>query len=49
MEAERRLYHTEANPHDHSETRDQMLAAKVTSIEQQEMAGWIKIAAEQPK
>jgi uncharacterized protein DUF4231 len=49
VEAERRLYHTGASPYDHPETKDQTLAAKITSIEQQEMAGWIKVAADQPK
>jgi len=49
VEAERRLYRTKASPYNQPETRDQLLAAKITSIEQQEMAGWIKIAAERPK
>ena len=49
VEAERRLYRTKSRPYDQLETRDQVLAAKITSIEQQEMAGWIKIAAERQK
>ena len=49
VEAERRLYHTRASPYNHPETKDQVLAAKITGIEQQEMAGWIKVSAERPK
>ena len=49
VEAQRRLYRTEAPPYEQPETRDQMLAAAVTRIEQEEMAGWVKIAAERPK
>jgi len=46
VEAERRLYKTESSPYDNPDTREQLLAAKITSIEQQEMSGWIKIAGE---
>jgi Protein of unknown function (DUF4231) len=49
VEAERRLYHTGAKPYDNSVTRDQVLAASVSRIEQEEMGGWIKVAAERPK
>ena len=49
IEAERRLYLTGSSPYDSQETRDRILAAAVTSIEQQEMAGWLKLAAERNK
>lgn len=49
IEAQRRLYHTGAKPYDNPATRDQILAAEVSRIEQEEMAGWIKIASERPK
>ncbi|HEV2783978.1 MAG TPA: DUF4231 domain-containing protein [Actinophytocola sp.] len=49
IEAERRLYHTHANPYDNPETREQQLAMAVSRIEQEEMSGWIKIAADRPK
>ncbi|MGH3812376.1 MAG: DUF4231 domain-containing protein [Pseudonocardiaceae bacterium] len=49
VEAQRRLYHTGATPYDDPATRDQALAAEVSRIEQEEMAGWIKIAAERPR
>jgi hypothetical protein len=49
VEAERRRYRTQAPPYDVPHTRDQALAAAVTRIEQEEMAGWTKIAAERPK
>jgi hypothetical protein len=49
VEAERRLYQTGASPYNNPETKEQALAAKITSIEQQEMAGWIRVAAERPK
>lgn len=49
IEAERRLYHTGARPYEDSATRDQHLAAAVSRIEQEEMAGWTRVAAERPK
>ncbi len=49
IEAQRRLYHTGAPPYDDPATRDQVLAAEVSRIEQEEMAGWVKVAAERPK
>lgn len=49
LEAERRLYNTAAKPYDDATTRDQLLAAAVSRIEQSEMSGWIKVAAERPK
>jgi hypothetical protein len=49
VEAERRLYRTGAPPYDDDATRDQKLAAAVSKIEQEEMRGWVGIAAEQPK
>jgi hypothetical protein len=49
VEAERRLYLTQSSPYDDSESKDRTLAAKITSIEQQEMAGWIKVAGERGK
>lgn len=49
VEAERRLYWTGAEPYGNAATRDQVLAAAVSRIEQEEMGGWIKVAAERPK
>lgn len=49
IEGERRLYITQAPPYDHPATRDQTLAAMVSKIERDEMAGWLKIAEERPK
>ena len=49
VEAERRLYNTGAAPYDDPATRDQVLAAAISRIEQAEMGGWLKIAAQRPK
>lgn len=49
VEAERRLYYTCYTPYADSATRDQVLAASISRIEQAEMGGWIKVAAERPK
>jgi hypothetical protein len=49
VEAQRRLYITRASPYDDEDTRDQLLAAEVTRIEQDEMRGWTEIAAAPPK
>jgi hypothetical protein len=49
VEAERRLYHTGGEPYEDPATRDRILAASVSRIEQEEMGGWIKVAAERPK
>jgi hypothetical protein len=49
VEAERRLYYTGAKPYEDPTTREQVLAASVSRIERDEMAGWTKIAAERPK
>jgi hypothetical protein len=49
VEAERRRYRTGSPPYEDPATRDMALAAAVTRIEQDEMAGWVKIAAERPK
>lgn len=49
IEAERRLYTTRASPYDDDATREQLLAATVSRIEQEEMRGWIKIAERRPK
>lgn len=46
VEAERRLYITRAKPYD-GQSRDQILAAAVTRIEQQEMGRWKEIASRQ--
>jgi hypothetical protein len=48
VEAERRSYNTGAKPYDDPATRDQILAAAVSKIEQAEMAGWNKIASPRP-
>jgi Protein of unknown function (DUF4231) len=49
VEAERRLYNTGAEPYDDRTTRDQILASTVSRIEQDEMKGWVKVAAARPK
>jgi hypothetical protein len=49
VEAERRSYGSGAPPYDNEATRDQVLAATVSRIEQEELRGWVKIAAELPK
>lgn len=49
VEAERRLYNTGAHPYEDSLTRDQVLAVAISRIEQAEMGGWLKIAAQRPK
>jgi Protein of unknown function (DUF4231) len=49
VEAQRRLYYTNSQPYDDSATREQVLAASVSRIEQEEMGGWIKVASERPK
>jgi hypothetical protein len=48
VEAERRLYKTRTTPYDDDPTRGQLLAAAVSRIEQEEMRGWVRIAAERP-
>ncbi|MGW1214126.1 DUF4231 domain-containing protein [Streptomyces sp. NPDC002499] len=45
VEAERRLYRTGAEPYDDPATRDQVLAAGVTRIEQREMGTWVQLAS----
>lgn len=45
VEAERRLYYTGAEPYADPETRDRMLAANVTRVEQREMGTWIQLAS----
>jgi hypothetical protein len=49
VEAERRLYHTMSPPYEDPASRDQILAVRVTQIEREEMAGWVKIASVRPK
>lgn len=49
VEAERRLYNTRAAPYDDDATRDQRLTSSISRIEQTEMWGWLKIAADRPK
>jgi hypothetical protein len=48
VEAERRRYLTGADPYGDPATRDAVLVAEVTRIEQGEMNGWLKVAAEKP-
>jgi hypothetical protein len=48
VEAERRLYRTRSGPYQDDLSRDALLVAMVTKIEQDEMAGWIKVAASRP-
>ena len=45
VEAERRLYRTGAEPYADPATRDQVLAAGVTRIEQREMGTWVQLAS----
>lgn len=49
VEAERRSYTTGAAPYSDPATRDQLLVAAVSRIEQEEMNAWFKIAADQPR
>ena len=49
VEAQRRLYHTSAKPYEDTVTRDQVLAAAISRIEQAEMGGWLKMATQRPK
>jgi uncharacterized protein DUF4231 len=49
VEAERRLYITRAKPYDDDSTKEQVLAAAISRIEQQEMRGWVEVAAARPK
>lgn len=49
VEAERRFYRTGSGPYADPATRDAELAAAVTRIEQDEMSGWVKIAAQRPR
>ena len=44
VEAERRRYHTGAEPYHDPETRDRMLTASITRIEQREMGTWVQLA-----
>lgn len=47
--AERRLYYTSSPPYNDANTRDQVLVASVSKIEQDEMGTWIKVATDRPK
>ncbi len=49
VEAERRLYHTGADPYGDATTKDQVMVAEVTRIEQEETVGWVKVASARPK
>jgi hypothetical protein len=49
VEAERRLYKTGAAPYNDETSKDQILAAAVSRIEQEEMTAWVKVAAAGPK
>jgi hypothetical protein len=49
VEAERRMFHTSAAPYDDPSTRDQVLVARVSQIEREEMTGWTKVAIERPR
>ncbi|ACU69444.1 hypothetical protein Caci_0494 [Catenulispora acidiphila DSM 44928] len=46
VEAERRRYHTTSAPYGDPTSRDQILAAMISKIEQEEMAGWVKVVSE---
>lgn len=45
VEAERRLYYTGAEPYADPGTRDQVLTASITRIEQREMGSWAQLAS----
>jgi Protein of unknown function (DUF4231) len=49
VEAERRLYNTASVPYDDPQTKDGILAKQISAIEQEEMAGWIKVVSDQRK
>jgi hypothetical protein len=49
VEAERRLNRTGSAPYDDPATRDSLLVAAISRIEQAEMGGWIAVASERPK
>jgi hypothetical protein len=49
VNAERRLYLTAAEPYQDSATRDQVLVAAVTRIEQQEMGQWVRTVSQRPR
>ena len=49
VKTQRRLYAIGAAPYDDLATRDAELTREITRIEQEETAGWIKVAAERPK
>jgi len=49
VEAERRRYRVQAAPYDDPRTKDQILVAAVTKIEQEEMAGWLRSVSEPPR
>lgn len=48
VEAERRRYLTGTDPYGDPATRDAILVAEVTRIEQGEMNSWLEVAAERP-
>ena len=45
VEAERRLYHTGAEPYHDPDTRDRILTSSITRIEQREMGTWVQLAS----
>lgn len=49
VEAERRMYLTGAEPYDDLAARDRVLVAAISRIEQTEMGGWQKLAAQRPE
>jgi uncharacterized protein DUF4231 len=48
VEEQRRLYKMQSSPYEDPTTRDQLLIAAVTRIEQDEMGRWIKVASKPP-
>lgn len=44
VEAERRLYRTRSNPYEDPAKRDQILVARISKIEQDEMGVWMEIS-----
>lgn len=49
VEAERRGYATGVPPYDIPASKDAVLAAAISRIEQEEMRGWVKVAGSTPK
>jgi hypothetical protein len=49
VEAERRLYHIKGGAYADAARRDEILVSMISSIEKDEMAGWVTVAANPPR